>query len=596
MNEAAFDIENHSMKETLQKANVASATNSAASQVPTSGRARWSQRLRARADFGLLLLLIGGFVYVAAQRLGTIPVPEGDEAFTLQVPYEMLNHGRLALPMLRYLGGNIENVWHSFTPVCFLLMSGFFKLFGIGILQGRAFNLLTAATALLMIYLISRRLFDWRAGLCAVLMMVGDPTFIERSRLLRNDYAAATFALLAFYLYEVARKRQRAGYYIASGLAAGAGVMCHTNILYVVIAIGLLILLSDGWRALKQSKLYLFGLSAFAVMAYEVVYDLIDYRNFALQNRGDDLHFRVLSPAGFWQNVLEERLRYARWAAGSALFDDFPHATLRIFQLLTVCAVIYLTFVLVRQWRRGQLVAEPRVRVFVVLITVVLFHAVIVSHKRIYYLAHLAPWFAIAVGILFHDAAARIARWRTATWPRARLAHRLGVACVIVAVVAYGALLVRQSARFIREIRNPRLATFDEFASTLKEIIPDGLCPVAVKNPSVWLAFPESDHCFATIESRMKEALDLDGREYALVSRPNVAARGAERAGSLEMADEKFHLLGEMRDTPYGTLLIYYTGRDPHILALAPKRFQFNGLERGRRVLNEPDGGSEQSH
>ena len=590
-------ITGHSMKETSHKANVAAATNSAASPgLASVSRARWSQSLRARADFGPLLLLIGGFVYVAAQRLGTVPVPEGDEAFTLQVPYEMLNHGKLALPMLRYLGGNIENVWHSFTPVCFLLMSGFFKLFGIGVLQGRAFNLLTAATTLLMIYLISRRLFDWRAGLFAVLMMVCDPTFIERSRLLRNDYAAASFALLAFYLYEIARERRRAGYYVASGLAAGAGVMCHTNILYVVIAIGLLILLGDGWRALKESKLYLFGLSAFAVMAYEVVYDLIDYRNFALQNRGDDLHFRVLSPAGFWQNVLEERLRYARWAAGSALFDDFPHATLRVFQLLTVCAVIYLTFILIRRWRRGQALAEPRVRVFVVLLAVVLFHAVVVSHKRIYYLAHLAPWFAIAVGILLSDAAARIARWRTASWPRARLAHQLGVTLIVVAVIAYGALLVRQSARFIREVRNPQLATFGEFAGTLKEIIPDGLCPVAVKNPSVWLAFPESDRCFATIESRMKEALDLDGHEYALISRPNVAARGAERAGPLEMADEKFHLLGEMRDTPYGTLLIYYTGRDPRILALAPKRFQFNGLERGHRILNEPTGESEQSH
>ena len=246
------------------------------------------QALRSRWDFLLLAALVGGFVFVAAQRLGAVPVPEGDEAFTLQVPYEMLNHGKLALPMLRYLGGNIENVWHSFTPVCFVLMTGFLKLFGFGLEQGRAFNLLTAATTLLMIYVIGRRLFDWRAGLFAVLMMLGDQTFIERSRLLRNDYAAATFALLAFYLFEVARARRGKGFTVASGLAAGAGVMCHTNILYIIIAIGLLILIDDGWRALKQSRLYLFGLSAFAVMAYEVVYDLIDYRNFTLQNRGDD--------------------------------------------------------------------------------------------------------------------------------------------------------------------------------------------------------------------------------------------------------------------------------------------------------------------
>ncbi|HJQ26996.1 MAG TPA: glycosyltransferase family 39 protein [Blastocatellia bacterium] len=544
--------------------------------------------LRQRADFVLLLLLVGGFVFVAAQRLATVPVPEGDEAFTLQVPYEMLYRGKLALPMFRYLGGNIENVWHSFTPVCFLLMSGFFKLFGFGVTQGRAFNLLTAATTLVMIYLIGRRLFDWRAGVFAVLMMLGDQTFIERARLLRNDYAAATFALLAFYFYEIARQRGGKAFYIAAGLAAGAGVMCHTNILYMVVGIGLLILLGDGWRALRRRPLYLFGLSAFAVMAYEVAYDLIDYRNFALQNRGDDLHFRILSPAGFVQNVLEERLRYSRWVAGSAMFDDLPQAALHVFQLLTVAAVIYLTVVVIRRWRRGPIIEEARARVFVALVAVVLFHAVIVSHKRIYYMAHLAPWFAISVGILLRDLTKRVSEWRTSTWPRARLAHRFGAAVIVVAVMAYGGLVMWQAARFVQEVRDPQLATFDEFAATLQEIIPEGLCPVAVKNPAVWLAFPESDRCFATIENRMKEALDLDGNEYALITRPNVVARAADRASSIEMADEKYHLLGEMQETPYGTLLIYYTGHDPRILALAPKRFQFNGLRRGRVQLNEP--------
>src|SRR5919205_1324097 len=205
----ASDTIKHRMKESINESAVAPAAGQAATPTKAPGnRPQWVYRLRARADFGLLLLLIGAFVFVAAQRLGAIPVPEGDEAFTLQVPYEMLTRGRLALPMLRYLGGNIENVWHSFTPVCFVLMSGFFKLFGFGLEQGRAFNLLTAATTLLMIYLIGRRLFDWRAGLFAVLMMIGDQTFIERSRLLRNDYAAATFALLAFYFYEIARERR----------------------------------------------------------------------------------------------------------------------------------------------------------------------------------------------------------------------------------------------------------------------------------------------------------------------------------------------------------------------------------------------------
>jgi 4-amino-4-deoxy-L-arabinose transferase-like glycosyltransferase len=63
--------------------------------------------------------------------------------------------------------------------------------------------------------------------------------FFERSRFLRNDFAAAAFVMLALYLYEVAQGRESVKYYVAAGLAAGAGAMCHINILYMVGAIGL---------------------------------------------------------------------------------------------------------------------------------------------------------------------------------------------------------------------------------------------------------------------------------------------------------------------------------------------------------------------
>jgi hypothetical protein len=114
-------------------------------------------------------------------------------------------------------------------------------------------------------------------------------------------------------------------------------------------------------------------------------------------------------------------------------------------------------------------------------------------------------------------------------------------------------------------VRNPNLASFDEFTRVIRDIIPEGLCPVAVKNPSVWLAFPEKDECFATIESRMREDVDLRGKDYALITRPNA------------MPDVDYHLLGEMRNTPYGNLLIYYTGSARRYLDLTPKRYRFFG-------------------
>src|SRR5215471_5964558 len=231
--------------------------------------------LQKVCDLVLVPLLLAGFLGVAGQRIGAFPVPDdGDESMILQVPYEILNRGKFAWPMYRYLGGNIENAWHSFRPVYYLMLTGFFKVFGWGLTQGRVFNLLTAAAALLLVYLIGRRLLDWRAGLAAVAMLISDPIFFERSRMIRNEYPAAMFALLAFYLYEIAADRRSGRIYFASGLAAGAGVMVHTNLIYLLAAIFLLMLLREGRRVLIRGPLYQFAGGALVVMAYEIVNDL----------------------------------------------------------------------------------------------------------------------------------------------------------------------------------------------------------------------------------------------------------------------------------------------------------------------------------
>src|SRR5262245_21898054 len=272
--------------------------------------------LRRYLPFVLLALLITVFIFVAAQKLGSAPQPDTDESMTLQVPYEMHFRGKLAFPMYRYLGGNIENVWHSYTPVFFVLLSSFQKVFGWGLLQGRAFNLVIAALILVIIYLIGRELSGWRLGLISALVLVADPTFLDRSRLVRNDYIAARLGLMAFWLYELAERKNLRWLYVACGVSAGAGVMCHTNLLYALVMIGVLMLLKDGWRVVRTAKPYLFGAGAFAAMSYEIIYDLIDYNNFLAQNRADPAHFRVLDRWGWWTNLQHETVRYSDWYNG----------------------------------------------------------------------------------------------------------------------------------------------------------------------------------------------------------------------------------------------------------------------------------------
>jgi 4-amino-4-deoxy-L-arabinose transferase-like glycosyltransferase len=532
---------------------------------------------KSRFDFFILALLLGAFLLVAVQRLGTVPVPETDEAYTLQVGYEMVNHGQLALPMYRYLGGNIENVWHSYTPLYFAILHANFKLFGWGLLQGRAFNLFTAALVLLMTYLIGRRWFNWRVAMVAVVLLLSDQTFFERSRMLRNDFAAAAFAMLAFYLYEIAAEKKRGGYYIAAGLAAGAGVMCHTNTLYMLGAIGLLMLLGRGWRVIKERRLYQFTLAALAVMAYEIVYDIIDYKNFVLQNRADDLHFGLFERWGWLRNIADEGKRYLRWAAGSADFTNVSRATLRVFQLLTMAAIIYLLVITVRRIKRGDWLQRAATRLIIVTLFAIIFHAVIVSHKEIYYIAHLAPWFALCVGVMLIDGLDGLRRIKLPLWLPAP--RRVAIIVVALAMVAFGFQLVREYRGYVRVLRDPEQASFEDFKSVLRRVVPDGVCPVAMKAPVMWLAFPETDRCFATIEKRMLENIDIAGNEYAVLLPADSHKNRIEAAKEL---NANYPLLAELHDTPYGDVRVYYTGTNSQWRALPVQQYYFFRNRRGQ--------------
>ena len=527
---------------------------------------------------GMILFagIVGGFAFVASRQIEAVPVPDTDEAMTLQVPYEMIYRGKLAFPMYRFLGGNIENVWHSYTPVFFLATGGFMKLFGWGLMQGRVFNLITAVALLLMVFLIGQRLKNWQSGLIAVALMISDPVFFARSRLARNDMLAAGLGLLAFYLYERAQEQERKSLYVASGIAAGAGVMCHTNLIYILAVIAGLMLMKWGWRVVKSSRLYLFIAGAFAVMAYEVVYDIIDYRNFVLQNRKDTIHFRILEPLGWLRNIIDEPARYVDWFKARGV-KFAPDATLlHIFLILAAVAIPYLAIRSVIRLKRNGSANDSRARLLLATLVVALFFAIITQRKILQYVVHISPWLALCVSIMLSDFF--VFTKNLLARQGVQRAASIAVTAAMLLIAGHGFVLIKQYQGYLRQVNNPTLADFEEIKSALRAIVPEGVCPVSVGSGYLWLAFPEYDQCyFAHMETRLDETLDLDGKDYALIVRPKFMNKVRKLTGGVE----KYHLIGELKKTIYGTFYIYYTGSDSRYLGLEPKRFRFFGQQRG---------------
>jgi 4-amino-4-deoxy-L-arabinose transferase-like glycosyltransferase len=535
--------------------------------------------LKKNFDFALLALVAGGFLLVATQRLGDAPLPHTDESYMLQTSYEMIYRGKLALPFRRYLGGDIENNWHSFTPLHYVIQSGFMKLFGWGLLQGRVFNLITAVLTLVMAYLIGRKLFNWVVGLVAVLMLVSDVTFLERSRYLRNDYSAAAFALLAFYLYEEAERRESWRLFLGSGLAAGAALMSHSVAAYMLVAVPLLMLFRRGLRVVKTKAVYQFALGAFIVSAYEIFSCVFDYRNVILQNHGDKVHFKAMGAAGLLYNLRHEPRRYYQWFKGDTMYAEVPRTLLHLFQLLAAIALLYLIIRFILYLKRGGAMTEARVRVLVVTVIAILFFGAVAGRKAIYYMAHLAPWYALLAGILIDDALNLLNRMRAArvrNWPAPKFVHGAALGLAVALAIGFAYQVVKQNKRYLRAVRDPDLASFEQFKTAIRSLVPEGVCPVVVREPIIWLAFPEHDRCFANIQERMRKAVDIDGREYALIVSPSHS-----RSWLARIASGHHHLLGELMNTPYGSYQVYYTGVDPRWLGRGPTRYQFFGQRRG---------------
>lgn len=544
-------------------------------------------RLKQKAELLLISTIVAGFAIVSAQRLGEVPMPDsGDESMILQVPYEILNQGKFAWPMYRFLGGDIENHWHSFRPAYYWLMTGFFKITGWGLAQGRAFTLLSACLLLILVYMVGRRLFDWRAGLIATLMLVCDPTFLERARMVRNEPVAMMLALGAYFIYEQAEDRNRTSMFIASGAVAGAAVLTHTNVIYLLVAIGLLILLKRGKRAFSSTPLYLFGGSAIAVIAYEIVSDLTDLANVRLQYHGDRAHFTSATGGGILTGLMTEPSRYKNWYGGAEVFpfSAMSPALLHFFQALALIAVGYLVVAAVRKFRSGGAMADGRVRIIITTLVAVMFLAFATGPRRknVIYVVYLSPWFALCAGILVRDGWNKLremvkGRWRS----RTSLSFTL-VGATACAILAFSVLFVRQSSQYLRAVRDPNAASFEELKSALRSIVPEGVCPVSIVRPVVWLAFPEADRCFASIENRMADKVDIEGKEFALL----MPGRRPERWTRRPI--QEYHLLGQVRNTVYGDFLIYYLGTDPKYRSLAPKAYEFNGNQRGFRAV-EPE-------
>ncbi|MBX7224083.1 MAG: phospholipid carrier-dependent glycosyltransferase [Blastocatellia bacterium] len=302
---------------------------------------RWADTLATI----LLAGLVSVFVFFASRRLETVPAPLGDEPWLMQTAYELITHGSLGLPMFRLVGGNIERVWMT-MPGLFLSLAAFFKSFGAGLEQARAYNLTSACLVLVLVFLIGRKLHSRGAGLLAAFTLGFDANFFHIARIFRNDIPTVACALAGFYFFlraQVTDNPRRAWLWgFLAGFLTAFAILIHPNGLYMIGLVFLWALVEQGWRMLLKIPWWAFvaGVAFLAVPC--AIYVFWHFQDFAMQWHSDSVHYRGVTPKGFWKNVSTEYLRYDLWGSGVLSIATSDSRAVQVFRYGIFFSVVYL--------------------------------------------------------------------------------------------------------------------------------------------------------------------------------------------------------------------------------------------------------------
>src|SRR6266498_4058386 len=165
-------------------------------QTVAPARERISQRGVERA---WLAALIAVALFLALVNLPYAPRTWFDEGSHLHVPKTLIQHGvyaDISSEGYRYYGPTI-----GVGPTIMLPIALVFKLFGIGLLQGRIVIVAYLLTALAAGYTLARRLHGQLVGLLAVTLLLASRTFgyqgaIEYGRQVLGEIPGVAFLML----------------------------------------------------------------------------------------------------------------------------------------------------------------------------------------------------------------------------------------------------------------------------------------------------------------------------------------------------------------------------------------------------------------
>lgn len=201
---------------------------------------------------GRRLILIVILTLAAApyfMRLGASSLWDSNEAFYAETPREMIESGDYINPSFNY------QPRFNKPPLCYWVVAGFYKLFGVFESIERLAIALAALVMIATAYWLGRCALSQEAGLMAAIGLAASPRFLMFSRRIMIDVYLAMFMALALLLFMLAERRpeRRRSYLVAMYVAIGLGVLTKGPVAALLPALAILIYLAV-YRRLREIR------------------------------------------------------------------------------------------------------------------------------------------------------------------------------------------------------------------------------------------------------------------------------------------------------------------------------------------------------
>jgi 4-amino-4-deoxy-L-arabinose transferase-like glycosyltransferase len=198
----------------------------------------------------LLALFLSTYFYY-----GVSPLDGSDNYIYAQFAHQVIQQGYRVLPLSGVLGQK------------YILISGialFYALFGTGRLAMAGFGIMTFLATLVVVYLIGRELYDYRAGLLAALILAVWPQVVLQSSSVGDTVPMALFVSLSVLFAVIAMKSggKKKLFYFLSGFVTVIGFLVVAEASMIIV---LLLPLMIGSLLYHRDKARLLGFLCFIV-------------------------------------------------------------------------------------------------------------------------------------------------------------------------------------------------------------------------------------------------------------------------------------------------------------------------------------------